>query len=368
MVRFFLALGLLSGFAVAQTTSPTTAATPYVDKHPNVVDLTDMIDSTETWSDGTLHNANVFRDDPPRVVMGYFEKKFPKVGTWVGPEVKTEMPFTEMIASFNVNTPGKTGAVLDIRVKVDGEWSPWLYFQSWGKTLTPPTRPVEFSAGKMDIDTLVLNKPAKEYQARVTLQSFEFHPEVRPFIRRLAIVYSGDVTDPEERARLRDDQLERLHEPATMPTSWARDLAVPFRGQGDYKNPRPLWSLICSPTSTSMVLQYFGANFTTQENAEAIFDPNYDMFGNWGRAVSRAGELGFDAWLERFRNWDQVKRRIAEGTPVIASIRFKKGEVQGFLYKDTDGHLIVIRGMTPEGDLIVNDPAAAGEAHRDLPR
>jgi hypothetical protein len=81
------------------------------------------------------------------------------------------------------------------------------------------------------------------------------------------------------------------------------------------------------------------------------------LFGNWGRAVARAGELGFDAWLARFRNWDQVKRSIAEGTPIVASIRFKKGEVQGFLYKETKGHLIVIRGMTPEGDIIVNDPA-----------
>jgi hypothetical protein len=254
-----------------------------------------------------------------------------------------------LIASFNVSTPGKSGVVLDIRVKVDGEWSPWLYFQSWGKTLTPPTRPVNFSAGKMDVDTLKLTNPATEYQARVTFDSFDFNSANRPFIRRLAVVYSGDVADAEERAHLRG--------PTTVPSNWARDLPVPFRGQGDYSNPRALWSLICSPTSTSMVMQYFGVNRTTQENAEAIYDPAYNMFGNWGRAVSRAGELGFDAWLARFRNWDQVKKCIAEGTPVVASIRFKKGEVDGFLYKETAGHLIVIRGMTPDGDLIVNDPA-----------
>jgi hypothetical protein len=265
----FLLILLLVSVASAQTTP----SSPYVDKHPNVVDQMVMTDTAGTWSEGTLRNANVLPDYPPRVAMGYLEKDFPKEGTWLGPEVKAEMPFTEMIASFNVSTPGKSGVVLDIRVKVDGEWSPWLYFQSWGKTLTPPTRPVKFDAGKMDVDTLVLNKPATEYQARVTLQSFDFNPSNRPFIRRLAVVYSGDVADVEERKRLIDAQRERLHEPATVPSNWARDLPVPFRGQGDYKNPRPLWSMICSPTSTSMVMEYFGVNRTTQENAEAIYDP-----------------------------------------------------------------------------------------------
>jgi hypothetical protein len=106
-----------------------------------------------------------------------------------------------------------------------------------------------------------------------------------------------------------------------------------------------------------MVLEYYGLNFSTMENAMAIYDPQYDLFGNWGRAVSRAGDLGLDAWLTRFRNWDQVKVQISRGHPVIASIRFKKGEVKGFLYESTRGHLLVIRGFTPAGDVIVNDPA-----------
>jgi len=53
-----------------------------------------------------------------------------------------------------------------------------------------------------------------------------------------------------------------------------------------------------------------------------------------------------------------VKLDIAKGHPVIASIRFKKGEVKGFLYEFTRGHLIVIRGFTPDGNVIVNDPAS----------
>jgi hypothetical protein len=177
-----------------------------------------------------------------------------------------------------------------------------------------------------------------------------------PSVRHMAVTYTGVVSDPAKRAKI----YESTNDPTTRPTTignWARDLDVPFRGQGDFKNPRAIWGMICSPTSTSMVLSFYGIDRTTVENAMAIYDPQYDMFGNWGRAVSRAGELGLEAELQRFRNWDQVHAMIAQGTPVVASIRFRKGEVKGFLYESTAGHLIVIRGFKPNGDVIVNDPA-----------
>jgi hypothetical protein len=204
---------------------------------------------------------------------------------------------------------------------------------------------------------MFLDKPATKYQARVSVASFEYDPNApRPAIRRLSVCYSGIVTDPDRRARV----LRSTNGPTTRPSTidnWARDLAVPFRGQGEDRNPKVLRKLICSPTSTSMVLQFYGFDRPTVENATAIYDPVNDLFGNWGRAISRAGDFGLDAYLARFRNWDQVHAMIARGVPVIASIRFKRGEVKGFLYEFTKGHLLVIRGFKPNGDVIVNDPA-----------
>jgi hypothetical protein len=107
-----------------------------------------------------------------------------------------------------------------------------------------------------------------------------------------------------------------------------------------------------------MVMAYMGVDRSTEENALAIYDEEYDMFGNWNRAVQRAGELGLDAWLQRFRNWDQVKSMIAKGQPIVAGIKFNKGEFPSALYASTNGHLIVIRGFTKSGDVIVNDPAS----------
>jgi len=345
------------GPAAKQTASATTksAATQPTSRAlrknpPNVVDILQHVEDADRWSAGTMTNIAVIADEPARIALGYRERDFPREGSWTGPEVETDCDFTDLIASFNPHTPDDTGITLEIRVKQADTWSPWLFMQSWGRVVFPPTRTIKFDGGAVDIDTIELTKPAKAYQCRISLIAFNYDTKIAPSVRRLSVCYSGAVDDPQEREKLRP-------KPTTLPANFARDLPVPFRGQGDYKNPRSLWGLICSPTSTSMVLAYHGVTFTTVENCDRIYDPQYDMFGNWGRAVARAGEVGLDAWLARFRNWDQVKQEIADGNPVIASIRFRKGQVQGFLYESTGGHLLVVRGFTGDGGVIVNDPA-----------
>lgn len=288
------------------------------------------------------------------------DTSYPRIGVWTGAEEMTAFGFTELLATFNVLTPGRTGAVLEYRVRMEGVdgatggdgggWSPWMYVQSWGKTLTPVGRVNEFEGGKVEVDILELKRAAKGYQVRVTLQSFEHDAAVTPVLRRVSVCYSGE--------KGADTGTEAARETLGAGVEWARDLKVPFRPQGAASVPRALWSQICSPTSMTMVMAYYGVDLPTLENAEAIYDPHYDMFGNWGRAVSRAGEQGLDSYLVRIRSLEDAKRYIAEGVPLIASIRFKKGEVEGFLYPQTAGHLIVIRGFTPEGDAIVNDPAS----------
>jgi hypothetical protein len=361
-------IGPRSDSVRAATVAPAPATQPAVrafrsENPPDVVDKLEQVVSADDWSAGTLANANVCPDPHARVELGYRESDYPKLGTWTGPEVEAVFPFDELIASFNVTTPGSTGVTLDVRIEQDGAWSPWVYLQSWGKTLTPPDRPTHWDGGRVRVDTMFLDKPATKYQARVSFASFEYDPSApRPAIRRLSVCYSGIVTDPDRRAKI----LRGSSGPSTRPSSlgnWARDLDVPFRGQGDDRNPKAIRKLICSPTSTSMVLQFYGFDRPTVENATAIYDPFNDLFGNWGRAVARAGEFGLDAYLARFRNWDQVHALIARGVPVIASIRFRKGEVKGFLYEFTRGHLLVIRGFKPNGDVIVNDPARKNQGN-----
>lgn len=319
---------------------------------PGMVDHLSMADSAADFQLGAMDGVDLITssDGVAQVIMKEAETKdYPKKGTWTSPEQKTEYPFTELIPSWNLKTPGETGVYFEVRVHqaADQSWSPWMYIGYWGRVRV--VKPVDrFDGGYVNSDNLILSKPADAYQMRAVFQSFEPLGSTTPALRRVSVCYSGVVKDDAERQRL-------MWKPEITGT-WAVDLAVPYRAQGD--SSEALSGQICSPTSTSMVMQYFGQNFPTVENAQAIYDNDIGIFGNWGRAVARAGEMGLDSWIMRFRNWDQVKAMISQGQPIICSIRAKKGDFQGpHIYDSTGGHLIVIRGLTADGGVIVNDPA-----------
>jgi hypothetical protein len=311
---------------------------------PGMADRLIMLDRASDWDRG---ERKFVRLEGDQVVMsGGGDKDYPRQGTWTSPEVQFDMPSTEFVPSWNGSVPTNGGVKLELRTMRRGEWSPWLYFGSWGKTPQASEKVTSFSDGEVYIDNLILQRPATAMQVRVHLFSYGMDGDISPQIRRIAMSYSG-YAPKLAAADLASIKLER--------SQWARDLKVPFRTQKDA--PPALANEICSPTSVSMVMQYWGVDRPTVENALAIYDGEYDLFGNWARAVQRAGELGLDGWLQRFRNWEQVKEQIARGQPVIASIAFRKGEFPSAVISRTNGHLIVIRGFTEGGEVIVNDPA-----------
>jgi hypothetical protein len=324
---------------------------------PDDVDQLDLFDTPEAFHAGTFQHAGIVPSGgPPRIVLeDRREKSFPRRGVWTSAVREVPFPIYELIPSYNAHCPADGGVRLQARVRVDGEWSPWLYFGRWGRSVVADRRedrPVtEFESGKVAIDTLVLRKPADAYQVRVVLQSLSpDRAAPGPTVRRVAAVASGPMKDPERR--------RQWLAPPAYTGRWDRSLAVPFIPQGDA--PSAVIGEVCSPTSVTMVCHFLGARGAGLiANAMTIYDEETGIFGNWNRAVQRAGELGMDAWIARFRTWDQVKAQIAAGVPVIASIKFEKGAMPSNpIYQDTDGHLIVIRGFTPDGDVIVNDPAS----------
>jgi hypothetical protein len=314
---------------------------------PGMTDRLDLIDTAELWERGQREHVSFRAGSPGALVLDEGGDGFPRTGRWTSAETPAAFPFTELLPSWNVSVPPETGLRLEVRVRRarDGVWSPWLYLGSWGKTPPAARRTVSCGHGVANVDYVVLRRPADAYQVRVEFVSFGLAPGAAPSLRRVAVCYSG-VT----RGRRGDAR------PDAPPDGWAKDLNVPFRTQKDA--PRSLSGEICSPTSLTMVLAYWGVDRPLVENALATWDGENEMFGNWGRAVARAGELGMDAWLTRFRDWNQIKRQIAAGRPVVASIRFKKGEFPSAVLPETSGHLIVVRGFTPIGDVIVNDPAS----------
>jgi hypothetical protein len=269
--------------------------------------------------------------------------RYPAQQRWTSQTIESEFAFTELLPSWNVEVPENAGVRWDVRVRdaKSGEWSPWLYIGYWGR-VTHDRRTIEFEGGEVEIDVLRLKSPADAFEIRSTGMSFELGAPVLPRVHKVQAVYSRPL---EENA-----VVSASSPPAPV------DLHVPFRPQGI--EDKCISGSICSPTSVSMVMQWAGIDRPTQENALAIWDDDYSLFGNWNRAVQYAATLGLESHLERFTTMDQVRARLAEGQPIIASINFEKGTFPSNVMNSTDGHLIVIRGFTEQGDLIVNDPAS----------
>ncbi len=115
---------------------------------------------------------------------------------------------------------------------------------------------------------------------------------------------------------------------------------------------------ICSPTSLSMVLDYYGIKLDTITIAGAVYDNSGGIYGNWLFNTLYASTFGLYSFVARINSFDILYKLLSLDTPVIASISYKAGELKKAAVKKTKGHLVVIKGMTSKGDIIVNDPAA----------
>jgi hypothetical protein len=160
------------------------------------------------------------------------------------------------------------------------------------------------------------------------------------------------------------------------------ELAVPSYSQSihageypEYDNGGASW---CSPTSTAMVIAYWGTGPTAADcawvdpgyedpwvdhAARFTYDHGYGGAGNWAFNTAYAAQFGLDAFVTRLRSLREAEAFLQAGMPLVASIVAGPGELDGFrLEQGTAGHLVVIVGFTSTGDPVVNDPAAAANA------
>jgi hypothetical protein len=340
---------LLSSATATADAESTMLTNPFSNPE-GMLDRLVIVRTADEFASGTLNRVKVENDPYPRVVLADDNRsRFPRSGSWISPQIEADYPFTEFLPSWNVDASEETGFAFSARVRIaeTGEWSPWLYMGQWGKTLHYPSKTISFEDGKVNVDNIRLERPADAFQLRANLYSFDLTGEAVPALRLYAASYSGVVEDKE--------LYRQLKERVIVDGPWARSLPVPFYAQ--YNNGEAIRGETCSPTSTSMLISYRGIGASPLENCMEIYDPEYGIFGNWARAVARASELGLEGWLTRVRDLDQVKQYIAAGQPIIASIKFREGEFPSNPMKSTNGHLIVIRGLTEDGDAIVNDPA-----------
>ncbi len=96
--------------------------------------------------------------------------------------------------------------------------------------------------------------------------------------------------------------------------------------------------------------------------ARKTYDYAYRGTGNWPFNTAYAATRTEQAFVTRFRSLVGVERLVAAGIPVVTSITFGRGQLDGAPISASNGHLLVVVGFTAAGDVVVNDPAAADNA------
>jgi hypothetical protein len=114
---------------------------------------------------------------------------------------------------------------------------------------------------------------------------------------------------------------------------------------------------ICSPTCIAMVLRYFGVAVDLLELARSAYDRASGIYGVWPQGLYAASRHGFVGAVRTFEALDSAAEVLADGLPLVASVSYANGELDGAALSSTEGHLVVICGF--RGDhVIVNDPVA----------
>ncbi|MFF6981741.1 peptidase C39 family protein [Streptomyces sp. NPDC008343] len=333
------------------------------------------------WRSGAARGTRAVAGARPGIVIakpaGSIDYTDPHTGrtarweyaTWTSSVHRLAVPATEAIASWNAHTPD--GSWLQIELQgtySDGGATPWYVLGRWaaGDQDIRRTSVDDQSDGKSSVwtDTFAIDDPASglrlaSYRLRLTLYR-KPGTKITPKVWRAGAMGS-DVPD-------------RFTVPASTPGR-ARELTVPRYSQEihvgqypEYDNGGEAW---CSPTSSQMIVEYWGGRLTQEQlawvdpafadpqvchAARFTFDYQYDGCGNWPfNAAYAATFKDMQGVVTRLGSLTELERLIAAGIPAITSQSFLKQELTGAGY-GTAGHLMTVVGFTSDGDVIANDP------------
>ena len=313
------------------------------------VDFLLIDESLSSWVKGQFKNTVLLKKDAFRIELeedlnGYVEK-----GEYISKIIHTKFPINEIIPSYNIFCPDKCGFSIRLRIsKNNKEWSNWFYLGKWGEVKEDERKILANKWGKVDIDYIYLPEDKLINYIQYKISFFSKDRKRTPSMSLFAISYSNTTSDKK--------LYDKFHKKIILKKKeWQKKIPVPFRSQ--LVEDKKYRFSVCSPTCVAMVLEYNGINRKTAEIIKGIYDEEYKIYGIWLRAVNTAVQYGLRGYLQRFRNWDEVKYQISNNQPIVASIRFKEGVLSNAPIAKSDGHLIAITGFDKNGDIYVNDPA-----------
>jgi hypothetical protein len=304
--------------------------------------------------------------DPAGAVVTY------RVATWTSPVVTPGFGLTELVASWNATTPGRSWIEVKVRGTSAGAPTKDYVLGRWAAADPADGGGIHRTSVTGQGDAV-----ATVYTDTLATRTGYTLTDWQLVVSRFSPVATGEVPT----VAFVGAMASALPDTKKVPRSpngpaCGTELPVPSYSQEVHAGHYPQWDnggeAWCSPTSTAMVVAYWRAGPTGTETswvdppidpqvdftARNVFDYTYDGAGNWpfntAYAATRAGLRGF---VTRLRSLTEAEAFIDAGIPLVVSVSFSKGELKGAGYS-TNGHLMVIRGFTAAGDVIANDPAS----------
>jgi hypothetical protein len=293
-------------------------------------------------------------------------------GRWTSPLYRQGFDATQLVASWNATTPPGTWLQVQMQGRTAaGDTTSWYTMGRWAsgdqdiiRTSVPDQSD---TSGLVDVDTFVAASGVtlRAYQLRITLYRAA-GGHASPTLSMIGAMTSA-IPD-------------RFTVPISPPAgAWGIELGVPRLSQNVHVGQYPQYGgggeAWCSPTSTEMVVEYWGrhpsaadlswvdpsyADPSVDQAARFTYDKDYDGTGNWPFNTAYAATFGLAGHITRLHSLAELERYILAGIPVVTSQSFRADELDGAGY-GTSGHLMVIIGFTATGDVIANDPASSGD-------
>jgi hypothetical protein len=266
-------------------------------------------------------------------------------GSWVTREVKPQFAFDELIYSWHLRLGANEGFRLYVRVKSEaGDDSPWLYAGYWGKIQHVEKRKEpEFAWGKIAMDQLLLKRKARSFQFKVVNEGDSPLRQPPSFY-----VVVTDNTPKPALARRYAPKRERVPPQTVI-------LDLPLRRQADSKGT-PIPDR-CQSAALATAMEYFGKPVGLEDIVPLTYDVEYDFPGIWPRTIGAGIQHGFEAYIDRFRNWDDVRRTVAQNKVILCSITMPPGDYRAPPYPKIGGHIVALNGVTDDGRVVVTDSA-----------
>lgn len=300
------------------------------------------------WLQGTLNGAVYNPANNNEIILSRDSRGYFTSGTYTSAIYPMTL-FNRLVPSWIARTPLKTNVKVDVQLRVNNTWTMWYPLGVWDSNYGSKSSSGSDTYGYTSIDTIIVRSgyKADAFRFQVTLQTKD--RAITPALQYFAVTAFDASIPPATQIQLNP--------------GWLTELPVPMRSQM-IEDPKVSGS-ICSPTSVSMVLEYYGINRTTKQIYDLVYDNGAGIYGNWPFNTAAAGSFGREAYVDYYFNIDEIKNKIAAGIPVVCSISFSAGQLDGAPISSTAGHLIVARGFVIRDNqeyVICNDPAAPDNA------